>query len=123
MSMITAEGKTFEVVEGSNLREALLEQDINLYSAGAKVFNCRGHGTCGTCFVSVEGSVSEPTEAETKRTIFHPHFDHRERRLACQVKVMGDVSITKFEGYFGDGEESVWTPDRGLVELPAIPLP
>lgn len=40
MPMITAEGKTFEVAEGSNLREALLAQDIALYSAGAKVFNC-----------------------------------------------------------------------------------
>lgn len=123
MPMITAEGKTFEVAEGSNLREALLEQDINLYSAGAKVFNCRGHGTCGTCFIGVEGPVSEPTKEETKRTIFHPHFAHRERRLACQVKVMGNVSITKFEGYFGDGEDSVWTPDQGPVELSSIPLP
>jgi ferredoxin len=114
MAKIMAEGKTFDVDEGTNLREALLAEDIDLYSAGAKIFNCRGHGTCGTCLVQVEGSVSVPTEAETKRTIFHPHSLHKERRLACQTKVLGDLLVTKFDGYFGDGEEFFWIPGKGL---------
>jgi ferredoxin len=123
MPTIMAEGKIFDVAEGTNLREALLAENLDLYSAGAKVFNCRGHGTCGTCFVEVNGLVSARTEDEIKRTIFHPHFAHQERRLACQVKVMGDVQVTKFDGYFGDAEEAIWTPDTSLLETASIPLP
>jgi ferredoxin len=115
MPKIMAEGKTFDVEIGTNLREALLAQDIDLYSEGAKVFNCHGHGICGTCLVGVEGKVSEPTKMEANRMAFPPHSAHKERRLSCQVKVMGDVRVTKFDGYFGDGEEFVWTPGQGLL--------
>jgi ferredoxin len=114
MAKIIGEGKTFDVDEGTNLRAALLAEDIDLYSAGAEIFNCHGHGTCGTCLVQVEGSVSVPTAAETNRTIFHPYSLHKKRRLACQTKVLGDLLVTKFGGYFGDGDEFVWTPSRGL---------
>jgi ferredoxin len=116
MPRIIAEGKTFEVIEGSNLREALLEQDIDLYSNGAQIFNCHGHGICGTCMVKVEGIVSEPTKLETTRMAFPPHSGHKDRRLSCQVEVLGDVRVTKFEGHFGEGEESYWTPEQGLVK-------
>ena len=120
MPKIMAEGKTFEVAEGTNLREALLDQNLDLYSAGAKVFNCHGHGICGTCLVQVEGAVSEPTKLETTRMAFPPHSAHKERRLSCQVKVLGDVRITRFDGYFGDGEHLLWTPEKGMTETPAI---
>jgi ferredoxin len=120
MPKIIAEGKTFEVAEGTNLREVLLEQDIDLYSAGAKVFNCHGHGIYGTCLVEVEGAVSEPTKMETSRMAFPPHSAHKERRLSCQANVLGDVRVTRFDGYFGDGEHSVWTPEQGLKEASAI---
>ena len=119
MPTIIAEGKTFDVAEGTNLREALLDQKVDLYSEGAKVFNCHGHGTCGTCVVAVEGTVSEPTKLENARMAVPPHSAHKERRLACQVKVLGDVRVTKYDGYFGEGEQPIWTPDRGLAEAPA----
>jgi ferredoxin len=116
MPRIMAEGKNFEVAEGTNLREALLEQDIDLYSNGAQIFNCHGHGICGTCLVKVEGTVSEPTKLETTRMAFPPNSSHKERRLSCQVKVLGDVRVTKYEGHFGEGEELLWTPEQGLVK-------
>ena len=53
--------KTFEVAHGTNLREALLAQDIDLYSEGLKVLNCDGDGIYGACVVLVEGAVSQPT--------------------------------------------------------------
>ena len=53
--------KTFEVAHGTNLREALLAQDIDLYSEGLKVLNCDGDCICGACVVLVEGAVSQPT--------------------------------------------------------------
>jgi ferredoxin len=119
MPKIMAEGKTFEVATGSNLRAALLAQHIDLYSAGATVFNCHGHGMCGTCLVQVEGAVSEPTQLETNRMAFPPHADHKDRRLSCQVKVLGDVRVTRFDGYFGAGERALWTPEQGLKAAPA----
>lgn len=120
MVSIAAEGKVFEVAQGSNLRESLLEQNVNLYSATAKVFNCRGLGICGTCLTHVEGVASDPTPAEIKRLSFPPHLAHPERRLSCQVKVLGDLRITRFEGYFGEGEQSLWAPEQGLMESAAI---
>jgi ferredoxin len=119
MPRIMAEGKTFEVVSGSNLREALLEQNIDLYSNGAQILNCHGHGLCGTCLVKVEGLVSEPTQLETTRMAFPPHFGRKDRRLSCQVKVLGDVRVTKFEGHFGEGEKSDWTPEHGSIDATA----
>jgi ferredoxin len=120
MPKITAEGQTFEVAEGANLREALLSQDLDLYSAGAKVFNCHGHGICGTCLVQVEGAVSEATKLEMTRMSLPPHSAHKDRRLSCQVKVLGDVRVTKFDSYFGEGEQSIWTPEKRLAEASAI---
>jgi ferredoxin len=58
MVKIMAEGKSFEVPVGANLRESLLDRNINLYNSGAAILNCHGHGTCGTCLVQVEGNVS-----------------------------------------------------------------
>jgi ferredoxin len=118
MPKIIAEAKTFEVAHGTNLREALLDRDIHLYSEGSKALNCYGYGICGACVVLVEGAVSQPTTLEKIWMTLPTHSSHKERRLACKVKVLGDVSVTKFDGYFGSGEESIWTPDRGLITTP-----
>jgi ferredoxin len=120
MPKIRAEGKTFEVDAGTNLRQALLDQDLDLYSSGAKIFNCHGYGLCGTCLVQVEGAVSEATLLEKARMAVPPHSAHKERRLSCQVEVLGDVRITRFDGHFGEGEHSIWTADQGLAQGSAI---
>lgn len=112
MPQVTASGKTFEVSSEANLRRALLDQSIELYSEGASVFNCHGHGSCGTCVVQVDGAVSEPTNLETKRMAYPPHSAHSDRRLACQVKMLGDVRVTRFDGYFGEGDHTIWTPEN-----------
>jgi len=117
MLNILAEGKTFEVIEGANLRESLLNQNIDLYNSGAKILNCHGHGTCGTCLVKVEGKVSEPTSIEKIRMAIPPHSGHKDRRLSCQVEVLGDVRVTKFDGFFGEGDQVLWTPENGLSEV------
>lgn len=117
MLNILAEGKTFEVTEGANLRESLLSQNIDLYNSAAKVLNCHGHGTCGTCLVKVEGKVSEPTLIEKIRMAIPPHSGHKDRRLSCQVKVLGDVRVTKFDGFFGEGDQVLWTPEDALAEV------
>jgi hypothetical protein len=74
-----------------------------------------------TSFVRVERStvcvsnrsVSVPTAA-TKRTIFHPHSMHQERR----TRVLDDLLVPKFDGYCGDGA-FIWTPG-GMLAAPAL---
>jgi ferredoxin len=115
MPTITAQGKTFDVAFEANLREALLEHDIDLYNGAAKVLNCHGHSSCGSCLVKVEGPLSEPNEFEKLRMTIPPHSQHHDRRLACQAKVLGDVKVTKFDGHFGTGDAIAWTPEQDLV--------
>jgi len=109
MPKITAQGKTFECASGANLRKVLLENDIALYNDKAKVVNCHGFGTCGTCAVKVEGQVSEASWREKTRLSLPPHSPAKNLRLACQTQVLGDVTVTKFDGMWGQGSSTVWT--------------
>ena len=79
MPKITAQGKTFECESG------------------------RGIGSCGTCAIAIVGEVSEPNWKEKARLGLPPHSSDSNRRLACQVKVLGDIQITKYDGFWGQG--------------------
>ncbi len=110
MPKVTAQGKTFECEKGSNLRKVLLTNGIDLYNGKAKIINCMGIGTCGTCAVQVEGEVSQASWKEKARRSLPPHSPTQNRRLACQTQVLGDVRVTKFDGFWGQGDRPVWTP-------------
>lgn len=73
MPKVLAEGKTIECVNKSNLRTILLQNGIDLYNDGAKVINCRGIGSCGTCAVKVEGEVSAANWRDLARRSLPPH--------------------------------------------------
>ena len=111
MPKVVAQGKTVECDRGSNLRQVLLEHGVELYNGNAKIINCMGIGTCGTCAVQVEGEVSEPNWKDKTRRSLPPHSPTANRRLACQTKVLGDIKVTKFDGFWGQGDQSVWTPE------------
>jgi len=86
------ENREIFVAEGANLRLKALENQIDLYKMMAKLLNCGGNGQCGTCVVEiVEGSenLSPRTEAENRKLKRKPDS----YRLACQTKVLGDVSV------------------------------
>lgn len=112
MPKITAQGKTFECELGSNLRKVLLAHGIELYNGNAKIINCMGIGSCGTCAVMVEGEVSPANWKDQARRSLPPHSRGANRRLACQTKVLGDVKVTKFEGFWGQSDRKLWTPDQ-----------
>lgn len=112
MPKITAQGKTFECQQGANLRQALLQNGVDLYNGQAALINCYGIGTCGTCAVMVEGDVTESGWRENARRSLPPHSLTQDRRLACQTKVLGDVNVTKFDGFWGHGSQAVWTPEK-----------
>lgn len=111
MPKVTAQGKTFECETGANLRRVLLQQGVALYNQRANLINCRGIGTCGTCAVKIEGSVSEANWRDRSRRTLPPHDPDRDLRLACQTYVLGDIRVTKYDGFWGQGTKSVWQPE------------
>jgi ferredoxin len=116
MPTITAQSKTFDCPLGSNLRQVLLSHGIDLYNGGATLINCRALGTCGTCAVHLIGDASAMTWREQARLSLPPHAGRGDRRLACQVKVQGDLHVTKLDGFWGQGDRPVWTPTQSRCQ-------
>ena len=92
------ENQEIEVEEGANLRKEAIKAGIQLYPGIHKIANCHGFAQCGECRVYIkEGmeNTSKPGFLEKMRlavgyfTIDHEH----EVRLACQTKVLGDISV------------------------------
>ena len=104
MPTVTVQGKTFTCDQNANLRKVLLKHDIILHNGKSKIINCRGIGSCGTCAVEIIGEVSEPNWRDLTRRSLPPHSLDRERRLACQTKVLGDIEVIKYNGFWGQGE-------------------
>jgi len=94
-------GSSIECPQGANLRVVLLRARLPLYTRVAEALHCRGRGLCGTCAVRIEGPVTPPTVAERRRLRLPPHQPDSGLRLACQCNVLGDVTITKHAGMWG----------------------
>lgn len=111
MPTVTAQGKTYTCAQGANLRQVLLEQGIDLYNGQAKLINCHGLGTCGTCAISITGEVSTPNWRDQTRRSLPPHQPSRNLRLACQTQVLGDIQVSKYAGFWGQTETIAWRAD------------
>ena len=108
MPKITMYGQEYICEQGANLREFLLNQGVQLYNGKASLLNWHGHSSCGTCAVGIRGEVSQPTASEKFRLAVAPfHGVESDRRLACQVNVLGDIEVTKYDGFFGEGTTPV----------------
>ena len=108
MPTVTAQGKTIQCETGANLRRVLLAYGVDLYNGQAKVINCRSLGTCGTCAVAVQGEVSPANWKDNARRSLPPHDPTRDLRLACQTEVLGDITVTKYDGFWGQGQTPIW---------------
>ena len=108
MPSIQAQGKIINCSMGANLRKVLLENGVDLYNGKAKYINCRSLGTCGTCAVKIEGEVSPANWKDKGRRSLPPHSPERDLRLACQTKVLGDIKVTKYDRFWGQGEHKIW---------------
>ncbi len=84
--------KRLEVKGGSALLGTLAEQDIFVPSA------CGGRGSCGACKCLVKTDVGEHLPTETP--YLTPEEMKRNVRLACQVKVRGNLEIELPEELF-----------------------
>jgi ferredoxin len=93
------EHRIVEVPSGKNLKTLALELGINPHREFFRGINCGHLGICGTCQVwvkeSAPGSVSRRNLRESIAGT------RGQRRLACQVKILGDIEVTTFAG--GDG--------------------
>lgn len=104
MPKVTFDNKDYVCDMGANLRQFLLSQGASPYNGPAQAINCLGLGTCGTCAVAISGEVSELSTMEKFRLNIPPHKGtDGGRRLACQVKVLGDIKVIKYDGLWGQG--------------------
>lgn len=88
------EGKTVSANAGWNLRKLARANGIQVYQGAARLYNCRGHGLCGTCKVEItaanEYDVNPRTAMEEKML---KNYNNPKLRLSCQVKVHGNISV------------------------------
>ncbi|HJK99290.1 MAG TPA: 2Fe-2S iron-sulfur cluster binding domain-containing protein [Polyangiaceae bacterium LLY-WYZ-14_1] len=102
MPLVRFGEQVFEADPGVRLRDAILREGASPHNGRARLVNCKGFGTCGTCAVQVEGDVDPPSAREKLRLQVPPHDPSRGLRLACQVKVgQGDLVVKKYPGFWG----------------------
>ena len=105
-------GRAIPAQRNEKLRDVLLRAGTTPHNGGAQLINCRGLGTCGTCAVVLEQGEVAPVERslrERARLSFPPHTYERavakNLRLACQVRVVGDIVVRKNNKFWGQGDE------------------
>ncbi|MEO0337723.1 MAG: 2Fe-2S iron-sulfur cluster binding domain-containing protein [Bacteroidota bacterium] len=82
----------FEVPEGSNLRNQLLNYNLSPYVAITQKLNCGGSGICATCGVVISEGEPEPRHWHDKAA---KRF--RYPRLSCQITVEADMTVELIE--------------------------
>jgi len=97
----TKQKKKIEVPEGANLRDAALQNGIEMHAGPHKVFNCRGNGLCASCRVNVNSGI----ENLQRKTLWEKFLNlnplwmfarighEKTMTLACQSKVEGDCEV------------------------------
>lgn len=101
MPTIRFEDQNIECEAGERLRDVLLRAGKTPHNGQARWFNCKGFGTCGTCAVRIDPDASPKTAREQWRLDFPPHDATAGLRLACQVRIQGDLVVTKYQGFWG----------------------
>ena len=100
------EKKEVEVPEGANLREEALKAGVPVYAGLHRYLNCRGLGLCGTCRVLITKGMENcnpltMSERLKFKAVTSPdpvpalaYVGHEDTmRLACCVKVHGDIEV------------------------------
>lgn len=101
MPQIQFKGQVIHCEAGEVLRDVLLREGISPHNGQARWFNCKGLGSCGTCAVAIEGELGPKSLMERWRLDFPPHDSSSGLRLACQIRVQGDLVVHKHPGFWG----------------------
>ncbi len=98
------EKKSIEVPAGANLRQEALKAGVQLHPWGHQTFpfNCMGSGLCCSCRVIVKEGLDnasrqgafEKLSLLTNPMGFFARIGHeKDLRLACQMRVNGDIQV------------------------------
>lgn len=80
--------QAFEVEEGANLMQSLLNKGLPVASS------CGGDGICAKCKVEIIEGQSNISAEDMKETILKDRLKIPKKfRLSCQVKVNGDIKV------------------------------
>ena len=101
MQKVSFKGRVIQCSKGEKLRDVLLKNHLSPHNKNARFINCHGMGTCGTCAVKIIGEIPNINKREKWRLNFPPHKKENGLRLACQVKVMNDLTVKKGKGFWG----------------------
>mmetsp|Transcript_30872 Transcript_30872/g.61125 ORF Transcript_30872/g.61125 Transcript_30872/m.61125 type:complete len:319 (+) Transcript_30872:81-1037(+) len=89
------EVRTFVVPKGSNVREVLAENDINVYQSLTRWTNCSGKQLCGTCIVNIsEGSAGTSRKTLDEESTLRDNPDSY--RLSCVTFAYSDITVETF---------------------------
>jgi ferredoxin len=90
------EHRIVQIASGKNLKTLAIELGVNPHREFFRGLNCGYLGLCGACQLWVKPSAPN--------AISRPNFREKmagmrgERRLACQVRVLGDIEVTTMPG-------------------------
>ena len=101
MPTVEFEGTRIDCEQDEILRDVLLGGGESPHNGASRRLNCRGHATCGTCAVEIDGPASEMESQERRRLSAWPHSLDAGLRLACQTRVQGDLAVEKHDGFWG----------------------
>lgn len=90
MPTVHVDDRAIQCEQGATLRRVLLDAHVSPYRGIDRLLNCHGMGMCGKCALEVHGDASYPSLFERIRLWLN---GRRGFRLACKVRVIGDVYI------------------------------
>lgn len=78
-------------LKGQNLRQVLMENKIEVYGGKAKLTNCNGGLSCGTCVVEVTSNKDWENRPDVERLRLKKYNENA--RLSCNTIIEGDCEI------------------------------
>lgn len=83
-----------DVPEGDNVRYPALENDVPIYCGIDKITNCHGNGFCHSDRVAVSPATNISGLTFMEKFWLRGYLKKNPNmRLACQVKVFGDIEV------------------------------
>jgi ferredoxin len=86
---------TLTAPAGCNVRELLINNNINVYQSITRWTNCKGKQLCGTCIVNVtEGSLQTNRKSMDEASTLRENPESY--RLSCITFAYGDITVETF---------------------------